>query len=739
MKRHLATIGIVFLMTLLAWHLGLMPAEGGNVNPSGNGGGAAPNLNCGQDTTHACGYNTSTKTWSNQAITGSAAPGGTNGQIQFNNAGALGGVTAVPVANGGTNATSAGATAAHNIGAAAEGANSDITSLTGLTTPLSVAQGGTGVTSTQGNGAKVQLSTGTTTTNDCVEFDANGNTVDAGAACGSGGGLNPGTTGNSVYYNGTTTGGPVANEFHAASGTIAAAFAACTQNLYQSNHSYAPHREIEDSNGNTEFVEACSGTCTSAAASTPTWPVSVGGQVVDNAGANQITWELIALGAYAPSKACNVILDPGLTYAASAPVLIGSDNVSQTLYLNGAIINCNDTGGTGHACLVEGDKGHIIGMAKRGSSATGNLVNQNGSTSIDSLVESAAGYLSTLPTNPIKYQQVNFDLSGVYVSPTPAGTIGKAAVWESAIDGSGDINNIFISGGPVGSIGLLADAAPTGSGFTSMFWNNLNFENVWIGLGSDGIGFKLTGTGGSGGSGVWTGGAIVDGNASNSEHVDIDGSSGSITGFSFVGGPYIEATSGETGDGFLINGARSITTQGVMFNAAGGSLPNCVHLTGSNLEQSYLQGTNFGGVCTNAINNAATGYVDPTSGTFVYPNPNHMNASVTLTGTDTVLLSAGAQKVVMPNTSGTAETITLSSTGVTPTASPTTQWPNTFEICQGTGGNDTLTFALSGISNLYWSGGVQPGYTLTASRCDWYSCKYDGTNIRCAQTMSNQP
>ncbi|HUK60239.1 MAG TPA: hypothetical protein VLV50_13495 [Stellaceae bacterium] len=51
-----------------------------------------------------------------------------------------------------------------------------------------VAQGGTGVTSAQGNGTKVQLSTGSTTTNDCVKFDANGNTIDAGAACGSGGG-----------------------------------------------------------------------------------------------------------------------------------------------------------------------------------------------------------------------------------------------------------------------------------------------------------------------------------------------------------------------------------------------------------------------------------------------------------------------------------------------------------------------------------------------------------------------
>lgn len=49
----------------------------------------------------------------------------------------------LPIANGGTNASTA-ATARTSLGAAASGANSDITSLSGLTTPLSVAQGGTG-------------------------------------------------------------------------------------------------------------------------------------------------------------------------------------------------------------------------------------------------------------------------------------------------------------------------------------------------------------------------------------------------------------------------------------------------------------------------------------------------------------------------------------------------------------------------------------------------------------------
>lgn len=51
----------------------------------------------------------------------------------------------LPVANGGTNATTA-AGARTSLGAAASGANSDITSLSGLTTALSIAQGGTGAT-----------------------------------------------------------------------------------------------------------------------------------------------------------------------------------------------------------------------------------------------------------------------------------------------------------------------------------------------------------------------------------------------------------------------------------------------------------------------------------------------------------------------------------------------------------------------------------------------------------------
>jgi hypothetical protein len=54
---------------------------------------------------------------------------------------------------------------------------------THLAAALPLSQGGTGVTAAQGNGTKVQLSTGSTTANDCIKFDANGNDVDSGGGC----------------------------------------------------------------------------------------------------------------------------------------------------------------------------------------------------------------------------------------------------------------------------------------------------------------------------------------------------------------------------------------------------------------------------------------------------------------------------------------------------------------------------------------------------------------------------
>jgi hypothetical protein len=80
--------------------------------------------------------------------------------------------TAMTVAQGGTNATTA-AGARTNLGAAASGANADITSLTGLTAALTVAQGGTGVTTSTGSGAGVHAGSPTITTPDIIGTSTN--------------------------------------------------------------------------------------------------------------------------------------------------------------------------------------------------------------------------------------------------------------------------------------------------------------------------------------------------------------------------------------------------------------------------------------------------------------------------------------------------------------------------------------------------------------------------------------
>ena len=117
---------------------------------------------------------------------------------------------ALAIASGGTNAENA-TDARTNLSAAKSGVNSDITSLTGLTTALSTAQGGTALTSFTDGGAMYATSTSALTTGTLPV--ASGGTGAASITANSvvlGNGTSaiqevaPGTSGNVLTSNGTT-------------------------------------------------------------------------------------------------------------------------------------------------------------------------------------------------------------------------------------------------------------------------------------------------------------------------------------------------------------------------------------------------------------------------------------------------------------------------------------------------------------------------------------------------------
>ena len=80
----------------------------------------------------------------------------------------------MPLANGGTNATTASG-ARTNLGAAASGANTDITSLGGLTTDIAVADGGTGAS----DAATARTNLGVAIGTDVQAYDADNAVTDA--------------------------------------------------------------------------------------------------------------------------------------------------------------------------------------------------------------------------------------------------------------------------------------------------------------------------------------------------------------------------------------------------------------------------------------------------------------------------------------------------------------------------------------------------------------------------------
>lgn len=129
------------------------------------------------------GIGSGSEALANVAITGGTMTNVTANAVSISNAtitgGTITGITPIAVVVGGTGSNTA-AGARTNLSAAGSGANSDITSLSGLTTALSVAQGGTGSANLTANSVLIGNDTSAIQT------------------------VAPGTSGNVLTSNGTT-------------------------------------------------------------------------------------------------------------------------------------------------------------------------------------------------------------------------------------------------------------------------------------------------------------------------------------------------------------------------------------------------------------------------------------------------------------------------------------------------------------------------------------------------------
>jgi hypothetical protein len=326
-----------------------------------------------------------------------------------------------------------------------------------------------------------------------------------------------------------------------------------------------------------------------------------------------------------PSDMCVVVADPGRTYIVPSALIIGSNTNPQTLLCMGGTIVCTDSGGAGHGCLVIADKGHLKAPTGAGApaAAQGCVVTAKRTANIDSLVESYAGYAySTLGE---KDQQVNFDVENITITPNPGmAGLNKAALWVSAVDGDAWISNIYVGPGPTGSTGVLVDDAPTGSAYRRMYWNNLNFNDVWVGMGNDAYAVKVRcgATRASAGANLtWTGGALVDGRsaANVAEFSANGGRSGNCIGV-LLQDVYFESDTGQAGDYMDLNGVLSFVGHSLIFNG-GPPLANCISISGVAGDQIHVDGRATSGMrCTNVIYNTASSptYIDKIQGAFNY-------------------------------------------------------------------------------------------------------------------------
>ena len=480
----------------------------------------------------------------------------------------------LPLTAGGTGATDA-ANARTALGAAASGANTDITSLGGLVTPLTIAQGGTGATSVTGTGANVlAVSPSFTGTVQVANININGSAIMAG------------TTTPLVLNDTSGTAGQVL--------TSAGAGATPTWTTLAAGGSVT---SVQASGGTTGLTFSGgpivnSGTLTLAG----TLGVSNGGTGINSYAVGDIVYAAStnALAKLPDVAVGQVLLSGGVGAAPSYGKVALATHVSGTLPIANGGTGATTSTGTGNLVLATAPS--ISNPVLSGGTLNNAVI--GGTTA-------AAGTFTTLAA------RTSLTLSGAAVTLNLNGSTGTAGqvltsqggvstpTWTSvgtmtSIDASGGTTGLTFSGGPITSSGTLTlggtlAVASGGTGATTVtgtganvLANNSNLQGTTqIAKASVAGGITLAGTASPLvlNSTPGTAGQVLisQGPDTTPAWQTVTGSgtvtsvqaSGGTTGLTFAGGP--------------ITGAGTLTLGGTLAPAAGGTGTTTSTGTGSNV------------------------------------------------------------------------------------------------------------------------------------------------------------
>jgi hypothetical protein len=397
-----------------------------------------------------------------------------------------------------TAATTAAARSA--IGAAAAGANSDITAITGLTTALTVAQGGTGATTA--GGARTNLGAAASGANSDITSLLNSAGIQIGAP--TGGALGAGTinaTGLFINGVGAAAGGSVSSVALSApsiftvsgspvttTGTLALSYSGTALPVANGGTGQTTYTDgqllIGNSTGNTltkATITAGSGiTVTNGNGSITIASTSGGGSVTSVAASGGTT---------------------GLSFTGS-PI-----TTSGTLTLGGTLAIAS--GGTGATSA----SGARLTLSAAGSGANSDITSLTGLTTALSVGQGGTGVAST----PVNGQLLIGNGSGYSVSTLTAGsgiTITNSAggiTIASTAGGTGTVTSVSGSGG---STGLTLTGGPITTAGTLTLGGTLAVANGGTGATSAAGAQSALGvpsTTGSGASGTWS--ISISGNA----------------------------------------------------------------------------------------------------------------------------------------------------------------------------------------------------------------------------------